>query len=649
MPMDKMKKIGLLWLLPLLFSCSDKDRREHRPVSNAERQLENWYWNVNSISDIKQDTLDLFRSTLMRLSKDASREHRAMALYLEGLSYARAARYELSMKAYEKSLRLMKHSTGDSLQARVRLGIGNYYKNIGKYPEAFKSYYQALKIAEKYRMTEHAAAIHASLGDAMLQKEDIKGAESQLKTSLELLKKQKASRLWLNAAHSLANCYGIQNKFGQALAIDEEGIRITDSLELPVVKVSFLDNKANCFMFMNKLDSAQHYFSECLRIDEQIGNAKQIADSYSNLGYLAMYRKDYKKAEALTLKSIAMLKKINNRHNLAKSYSILVDIYTAQQDFRKALTIQKEFHEQYKDMINLKKEESLAEFRIVYETQKKEQQLSENRILLLEKERESEQKSHFIIALALLAVFLLVIGYLIYRQQRLKSAQKDKEFELKAAISQIETQNKLQEQRLSISRDLHDNIGAQLTFIISSVDAVKLGFDLKSNALARKLDSIADFTKSTIIELRDTIWAMNHTEITFEDLRARILNFIEKARMAREDIDFRFAIDERLNETKLTSVEGINIYRTIQEAVNNAIKHTQASRIAIEAHAEGNEITIRIADNGGGFDRTTASGGNGLANMEKRIDDIGGDFSIESTDGRTVITMRIQHAKETAI
>jgi signal transduction histidine kinase len=86
-----------------------------------------------------------------------------------------------------------------------------------------------------------------------------------------------------------------------------------------------------------------------------------------------------------------------------------------------------------------------------------------------------------------------------------QNRQLEQESQLKLAISKIETQNKLQQQRLDISRDLHDNIGAQLTFIISSVDNIKYGFEIENPNLNSKLDRISNFTKSTIVELRDTI------------------------------------------------------------------------------------------------------------------------------------------------
>ena len=92
----------------------------------------------------------------------------------------------------------------------------------------------------------------------------------------------------------------------------------------------------------------------------------------------------------------------------------------------------------------------------------------------------------------------------------------------------------MQEQRLNISRDLHDNIGAQLTFIISSVDNIKYAFDITNEKLDSKLNNISSFAKDTIVELRDTIWAMNSNEISFEDLEIRINNYIEKAKEAKD-------------------------------------------------------------------------------------------------------------------
>ena len=85
-----------------------------------------------------------------------------------------------------------------------------------------------------------------------------------------------------------------------------------------------------------------------------------------------------------------------------------------------------------------------------------------------------------------------------------------------------------------------------------------------------------------------------------------------------------------LSKMKFTSLKGINVYRTIQEAVNNAIKYAEAKNISVEVEKINNQIKIVIQDDGKGFDLETADLGNGIQNMKKRIDDVGGTFEINS-------------------
>ena len=130
---------------------------------------------------------------------------------------------------------------------------------------------------------------------------------------------------------------------------------------------------------------------------------------------------------------------------------------------------------------------------------------------------------------------------------------------------------------------------------------------------------------------------MNSEEISFEDLEIRINNFIEKAKLSQEKISYSFAIDERLKTKKLSSVEGMNVYRTIQEAVNNSLKYAVADIISVNIIPFGNQTSITIKDNGKGFDIATIEKGNGLKNMQKRIEEIKGKFDLESNENGTKI------------
>ena len=93
---------------------------------------------------------------------------------------------------------------------------------------------------------------------------------------------------------------------------------------------------------------------------------------------------------------------------------------------------------------------------------------------------------------------------------------------------------------------------------------------------------------------------------------------------------FQLTVDDRCKTKSFTSLEGINIYRTIQEALNNAIKYADATEISIHVNAVNERMNILISDNGKGFDRDAIELGNGILNMQKRIEDIGGTFVIHS-------------------
>src|SRR5690606_6182211 len=180
---------------------------------------------------------------------------------------------------------------------------------------------------------------------------------------------------------------------------------------------------------------------------------------------------------------------------------------------------------------------------------------------------------------------------------------------------------------------LHDNIGSQLTFIISSIDNLKYLLGKEKPEISHRLEDISFFTRNTISELRDTIWAMNKERITVADLKIRINNFIENARLATQGIDFIFDADETDDEHSFSALEGINLYRVIQESINNSIKHASPTEISVKFEQSGKRFLIEISDNGTGMDENNLTYGNGLSNMHKRMAEIGGDFHITPQPG----------------
>jgi signal transduction histidine kinase len=642
------KKILLLVVL-IVCSCQNNDHNVN-PISQRteqQKQIAKWYNTAISLRNKNHFPILKYADSIKKFSEKENLDYQALAYICYGTYYNAVNNDSLSFKNYTAALQLVNVTKTDSLRSMAHCGLGNYYKHTGDYVKGTKNFLTALQFSEKQKDTMDIAAVYANLGQLYLQKDDQKQAKHYLQLAKQLLKNDKERSSYLVTIHTLANLNGMNGNFAEALKLDEEGLKICEKIKSDDLKATFLDNKANCFMFSNRLDSAKYYFNECLKLDLISKNEKQISDSYANLAQLAVFSNNFSEVQSLTEKSISIAEKVNYHPGIAKNYNILIDFYKTKGDFKKAYEYSQKYHSVYRSLINDRKETAAAEFKTIYETEKKEKELLISKAKIAKNELEIKKKNTQFQILALASLALIAIGYLIYRQQKLKNTQQEQEFQLKSAIKEIESQNQLHEQRLTISRDLHDNIGAQLTFVISSVDNLKFGNQISDSKIVHQLTKISDFTKSTIIELRDTIWAMNKNEFSFEDLRSRIFNFIEKAKIAKEDIEFNFKIDETLSEVRFSSLEGINIYRTIQEAINNAIKYSNATKISVVVTSLNEEIDIEINDNGNGFDEEATDFGNGISNMRKRIRDSNGVFSIHSEVGKgTTISIQINKKHE---
>ena len=521
----------------------------------------------------------------------------------------------------------------ESAKIHYDLGEAKSYSNLslvyyyqGKYEKDLAYSLKAIHIFEKLNDLESLSLEWGELGYRM-KKRNLEKAIQYMQKSKQIAEKNNLQKPLL----SIYNNYGVLKEmkveYDSALFYYEKGLALKQKINDQVGIPYSLNNIAGVFVLRKQFDKAEENYQKALEIRKKINDTVGIAENYSYLGDLHLMQKDFKKAIGFYQKST----KITDKHKYLglsqDSYRKISECFENLGEHQNALQNFKKFSALKDSLINQETNSKIAELEVKFDTNEKEKQL-------LQKQAEVEtSRIKFSVAIVF-AILASIIGFLFYRQQRLKNKQQHQEFELKSAMAQIESQNKLQEQRLSISRDLHDNIGAQLTFIISSLENTKFGIPNLETAVEKRLDKISDFTRNTIVELRDTIWAMNKADFTMEDLSSRIFNFVEQAQSANQNILFNFSIDENLKNKKFSSVVGVNLYRTIQESVNNAMKYANAHHIVINAEKFQEGLKIEIKDDGKGFDTKNVDVGNGLLNMKKRMEEIGGNFSINSEIGK---------------
>ncbi|MEY8847436.1 tetratricopeptide repeat protein [Psychroserpens sp. XS_ASV72] len=547
-----------------------------------------------------------------------------------------------------KELSTFALSTNDSLlKASAYNNIGVVNRNMALYDEALTNYLKALDIYQAKDMKREMATTFNSMGLVYSYNDvNTKAIEYHLKAKaiFEALDNKKGiSEVYNNIAIIYANDGDLQ----QALDYFKYSLEIEEKLNDKKGMAESLNNVGAVYYYLNEADSALTYFRKSLQIEKSIGDEVGVAASYNNLASVLIDLNRIEGTKSYIDSALFFARKSKAATDMEVTLDNYAKYYEAKNDSKTALRYFKELTAFRDSILNIETNEKIAELEIEYQTEKKEKEILSQRADIAEQKLELNEKNTLVLGLIVLAVVLGLLGYLFYNQQRIKNRQLQKENQLKEALLKIETQNRLQDQRLRISRDLHDNIGAQLTFIISSLDNLKYGFQLPEK-LSNKLKSISEFTTTTIYELRDTIWAMNKSEISIEDLESRISNFIEKANSASDRIQFKFnTTTSDINNLKLTSVQGMNVYRIIQEAVNNALKYAEPTSIVVDFSQSPDHLKITIKDDGKGFDSSKVDLGNGINNMKKRAHDIDGDFSLSSIEGQgTTIELLLKNSSK---
>jgi signal transduction histidine kinase len=540
-----------------------------------------------------------------------------------------AISYDVKIANTSKSIQWFTKNLRNAKKLKYTQGIADTYFNLGlvyyyhaEYDKSTSCMLQAVRVYDQLHLKNKLARTYGEYG-YQLKTRNMKQALITMQKGIKLAE----SIADHNELRSLYDNYGVLKEMNQEL--DSALFFYNKSMDLKQksndkIGIPFSANKiALVKLMLNKPEEAKKLLDYAYQI--RLKN-KDIYGIGENLNFYGFYFKtigNYKEAIAYFNMAIEWSKKNKFPSLLEDNYNGLSEAYERNKDYKQALLNFKN-HVLCKDsIINLNIRTKQAELDTAYQTEEKEKEI------LLQRAKIAE-KNIWILGGFAFAFFIALLGFMFYSKQKQKTIQLQKDNDLKDALLKIETQNKLQEQRLRISRDLHDNIGAQLTFIISSLDNLKYGFHIDDQKLENKLAAISSFTKETIYELRDTIWAMNKSEITFEDLRTRISNFIENAKIASQGITFQFVCQGDFPSTLFTSVEGMNVYRIIQEAINNTMKHANASEIEVIVFKEKDVFKIAIKDNGTGFDETETVFGNGMNNLKKRAKEINGEIVIHS-------------------
>jgi ligand-binding sensor domain-containing protein/signal transduction histidine kinase len=211
-------------------------------------------------------------------------------------------------------------------------------------------------------------------------------------------------------------------------------------------------------------------------------------------------------------------------------------------------------------------------------------------------------------------------------------------------LEQLERQRALERERARIARDIHDDLGASLTRITMLSQSVRSEVETLPETAA-EADQIYGTARELTRALDEIVWAVNPKHDTLDSLLTYLGGFAQQF-LSAAGIRCRLDVPVNLPSWAITSEVRHNVFLAFKEALHNVLRHAQATEVRVSLELQPNAFALTIADNGCGFDTLVAklnpeprsegvrlAVGNGLSNMRKRLEQVGGHCDWDTAPG----------------
>lgn len=553
-----------------------------------------------------------------------------------GIAYDVIGAYDSAILFYQEGLKICTKMNYYKGIGAVNCNIGLVYLNQNDYPNALNYLYKAVKPLEKAKDYTALGNCYNNLGLLYNELDNYKKGLYYFQLGLKELEKVNDQEQMAYIYSNIAMLYSEENKYDSSIIFEQNSLKIYEANN-DYYNLSKSHNNIGIDYHLSKqYDKAMESFFKSLEYSQKCGSKRGIADTYGNIANLYWQMGDDKNASIYIEKAMEMIPYVRSKKEVADLYALFGRILKKQKKF-------KESSQYLLDALKLKdsifKTESAnliakaeIKFGLEQEVSKNKQLEQTNRIQNLELQSKKNQikyknqLSYLIVSVSVI-LLLLILWYFNKRYYYLK---------FKQATEHKEQQ---QNQRIHISHELHDNVGAQLAYIVNNLEMLEKEDKPNSRLLALK-----DMSKQAIVTLRETVWALNNKSISVNDFTDKFKEYALKILSFNNEINCQFEINTP-KEYILEPLQALNVFRMSQEAFSNAIHHAKAKNIRIEINNdESNVLSLSVKDDGIGFDEeeAKAKGHYGLINMQYRANEIGAKLTIDSKKGEgTCVCLKI--------
>jgi len=535
--------------------------------------------------------------------------------------------YQKAILKFNKCVTIFKKSGNNQLLGKAYNNLGRALSQMGNSEEALKYYFLSMGISKQSKDTLNMAKIYKNIGALYEEQNDFVKAMQYYDNSFELAKKTKDFSLMADCQNNMGVVYEQQTKYRKALQMYSNALEIYKSKNDEQKISMVLNNLAIVHKYLKNYPEAIKNYEAALILSEKLGDKFMVAAIQNNLGNVYALTGNYFKSLELCKLANENAKAIDAKEVIIESYDGISTAYEKLNQFTYAIKFRKLYELEKDNFINVERSGQLAEMHIKYETQKKVDEIKllnqEGKIRELKIKEQKfliTKKNHQMTAFLLLIMGLIIIAYFWKKSLKLKNMLASEKI-----IKETE-----EYERLRIAKDIHDDLGSGLAKInfLSEIIFQKTEHlpEIRINS-----EAVKETAKKMIENMRDLIWALNPDNTTIANLLARMREYSTDY-LEDYPIEIQNYFQENLPQTAITKEAHRELFMVVKESLNNIAKHAKATKVFFTAKITLDYLELSIKDDGVGFNVDTDKKGNGLRNMQSRLQSIDGICTIISNN-----------------
>ncbi|WP_299162330.1 ATP-binding protein [uncultured Tenacibaculum sp.] len=564
---------------------------------------------INKLEGIKSTTTNSYLLGSIFLKKGG--------VYFNGKNYNEA------IKNYSKAIN--NYSSKDSIHVADALYFrGQAYFNISDFYNALTSFKEALKY---YTNLKDQAYIYYTKSSII----DVNAINNLITKTIEErlnLIKEKINANYLEGLSSdylkLANEYKNNKQYSKQEKALYKALKAAKKENDEFLNLTYIYSDLTRFYLQyDNLAQANLFYN--LASKSIISNEN---DNYYHFQKLKAHYlfKTNKLTAALKLskENLINAKKQNYTQNIIDINELLYKIYKAQNNLPEAFKFYTKFHTVKDSLFNKEKLSILLYYQTLYDIKQKEDKIRKQKTDIHNLTEDKKDKDFLLLISIILSILIIALLFFFFNSIYLKKSQQlDKNYSSNL-LSYIDNERK------RVSKDIHDSLGHKLLLI-------------KNEAVINNDDKTCELVNKAINEIRVISKNLQPIQISQIGITKTIQAFIDEIDTSYQDI-LIFGDIDNIDNILLPEQE-LNLFRIIQESLNNIIKHSKADSAKISIHTTQKHINLIIKDNGIGFnynEKYKNAKGLGLKNLKNRLKSLNGISKITSKiNNGTVITILI--------